>query len=63
MEIERAHLRRRVEYTQPKEAREEDEVEETREGLGRVGVKNPRDRVRFDALELRTRAGATVRGG
>lgn len=41
MEIERANFGRRVEDTEPEEAREEDEAEETRERLGRVGGKDP----------------------
>lgn len=61
MEVEGADLRGRVAHADPEEAREEDEVEEAGEGLGRVGVEDPRNRLRLQLVELRAGAGAIVR--
>lgn len=63
MEVEGADIRRSVARTNPEEAREEDEVEEAGKRLRRVGVQNPRNRLRFQRLELRTGTSAIVRGG
>lgn len=61
MEEQGADIGRRVKDTQPEEPRGEDEVEETGEGFGRVGVEYPGNGVGFELLELRTRAGAVLR--
>lgn len=63
LEVERADFTGRIAHTEPEEAREEDEVEETGERLGRVRVKDPRNRFGSEFLELGAGAGAIMRGG
>lgn len=62
-EVQGANLARSVTYTHPEESRKEDEVEESGYRLGRVGVQDPCNRVGFELLELRARAGDIVTHG
>ena len=61
MEVERADFTGRFAHTQPEEARQEDQVEETGERLRRVRVKHPRNRLWSQFLELGAGAGAIMR--